>query len=53
MTVDQFLTNPIANIRHIKSTRFAANFGVKNDVQQQIAEFFLDFFKVVVEDRFT
>jgi len=40
----------VAHIADIESLFFFADFRIKNHVQQQIAQFFFDFFVIVVED---
>ena len=50
MAVDQFLAKAVADILDIESFFFLADLGVKDDVQEQVAQFFFDVIVVIFHD---
>ena len=50
MTVNQLLTQGIAHVGDVKFALLVTDFGIKDDVQQHVAQFLADFIVVLAHD---
>jgi len=48
--MNELFANFITHIGNVKIIGFASYFGIKNDVQQQIAQFFFDFVQIIIQN---
>jgi hypothetical protein len=50
VTVNQFFVDSFQNVSHIKCSFFGTDFGIKNDVQHQVAKFLFNAIQIVLQN---